>query len=57
MAAMVPPPLAPLHTSISQHDVQQVYVIKTRKYYCFYHMLCDKSMSLKLENIIVFTIY
>jgi hypothetical protein len=32
-------PLAPLHTTISQYAVQQVYVIKTKKYYCFYYLL------------------
>ncbi len=26
-------------TAISQHTAQQVYVIKTRKYYCFYYLL------------------
>ncbi len=32
--------LAPPHTAISQHDAQQgVYVLKTRKYYCFYYLL------------------
>jgi hypothetical protein len=30
--------LAP-HTAISQHAAQQVYVVKTRKYYCFYYLL------------------
>jgi hypothetical protein len=37
MAAMVPsaPPPAPPHTAISQHAARQVYVIKTREYYCF----------------------
>jgi hypothetical protein len=29
------PPPAPLHTTISQHAAQQVYVVKTREYYCF----------------------
>jgi hypothetical protein len=28
-------PPAPPHTTISQHAAQQVYVIKTREYYCF----------------------
>jgi hypothetical protein len=28
-----------LVTTISQHAVQQVYVIKTREYYCFYYLL------------------
>ncbi len=32
-------PPAPLHTTISQHAVQQVYVIKTREYYSFYYGL------------------
>ncbi len=27
---------APPHTTISQHAVRQIYVIKTREYYCFY---------------------
>jgi hypothetical protein len=31
--------LAPPHTIISQHAVQQVYVIKTREYYCFYYLV------------------
>ncbi len=30
---------APPHTAISQHAARQVYVIKTRKYYCFYYLL------------------
>ncbi len=33
------PPPASLHTTISQHDAQQFYVIKTRGYYCFYYLL------------------
>jgi hypothetical protein len=32
-------PPAPLHTTISQHAVQQVYAVKTREYYCFYYLL------------------
>jgi hypothetical protein len=31
--------LAPPHTTISQHDAQQVYVVKTRGYYCLYYLL------------------
>jgi hypothetical protein len=31
--------LAPPHAAISQHAAQQVYVVKTRKYYCFYYLL------------------
>ena len=31
--------LAPPHTTISQHAVRQVYVIKTREYYCVYYLL------------------
>jgi hypothetical protein len=31
-------PRAPPHTTISQHAGQQVYVIKTREYYCFYYV-------------------
>ncbi len=34
--ALIP---APPHTAISQHAVQQVYVVKTRIYYCFYYVL------------------
>ncbi len=30
---------APPHTAISQHVAQQVYVVKTRKYYCFNYLL------------------
>ncbi len=37
-AAMLPP-LAPLHTSISQHAVGQVYVIKAKEFYCCYYLL------------------
>jgi hypothetical protein len=33
------PPPATLYTTISQHDAQQVYVVKTRGYYCFYYLL------------------
>jgi hypothetical protein len=33
------PPLALPHTTSSQHDAQQVYVVKTRGYYCFYYLL------------------
>jgi hypothetical protein len=32
-------PPAPPHTIIGQHAVQQVYVVKTREYYCFYYLL------------------
>jgi hypothetical protein len=31
--------LALPHTAISQHAARQVYVVKTRKYYCFYYLL------------------
>ncbi len=34
-------PPAPLHTTISQHAGQQDYVIKTREYYCFYHVFIN----------------
>jgi hypothetical protein len=34
-----PPPPALPHTTISQHAAQQVYVVKSRKYYCFYYLL------------------
>ncbi len=30
---------APPRTAISQHAAQQVYVIKTRKKYCFYYLI------------------
>jgi hypothetical protein len=30
---------APPHTAMSHHAAQQVYVVKTRKYYCFYYLL------------------
>ncbi len=30
---------APPHTAISQHAARQVYVVKTREYYCFYYLL------------------
>ncbi len=32
-------PLAPPHETNSQHAAQQVYVVKTRKYTCFYYLL------------------
>jgi hypothetical protein len=32
-------PPAPLHTTISQHAAQPVYVVKTRECYCFYYLL------------------
>jgi len=32
-------PPAPPHTTISQHAVRQVYVVKTREYYCVYYLL------------------
>jgi hypothetical protein len=32
-------PPAPPHTRISQHAARQVYVVKTREYYCFCHLL------------------
>jgi hypothetical protein len=32
------PPLAPPHTTISQHAVQQVYVVKTKEYICYYYL-------------------
>ncbi len=31
--------LAPPHTTISQHAVRQVCVVKNREYYCFYYLL------------------
>ncbi len=37
--AMLPPPPAPPHTTISQHAARQIYVVKTREYYCFYYLL------------------
>jgi len=33
------PPPAPPHTIIIQHAAQQVYVVKTREYNCFYYLL------------------
>ena len=33
------PPPAPPHTTISQHDKGQVYIVKTGEYYCFYYLL------------------
>ncbi len=33
------PPLVPLHITISQHAVQQVYVVKTKEHYCCYYLL------------------
>jgi hypothetical protein len=33
------PPPTPPHTTIIQHDARQVYVVKTRGYYCFYYLL------------------
>ncbi len=32
-------PLAPPPTTINQHAAWQVYVVKTREYYCFYYLL------------------
>ncbi len=32
------PPPAPPHTTISQHAVQQVYVVKTKEYICYYYL-------------------
>jgi hypothetical protein len=32
-------PLAPPHTTISQHAVRQVYVVKTKEYICYYYLL------------------
>jgi len=34
-----PVPPAPPHTTISQHAVRQVYVVKTKEYICFYYLL------------------
>ncbi len=31
--------LAPPHTTIGQHAVQQVYVVKTKEYYCSYYYI------------------
>ena len=39
MALVLPSPPAPPHTTISQHAAQQVYVVKTRKKYCFYYLI------------------
>jgi len=33
------PPPAPPQTTISQHAAQQVYLVKTREYDCFYYLL------------------
>ncbi len=30
---------APPHTAISHYAVQQVYVVKTKEYYCFYYLI------------------
>jgi hypothetical protein len=29
----------PPHTTISQHAVRQVYVVKTKEYICYYYLL------------------
>ena len=31
--------LAPSHSTIIEHDMRQVYVVKTREYNCFYYLL------------------
>ncbi len=31
-------PLAPPNTTISQHAAREVYVVKSREYYCFYYV-------------------
>ncbi len=36
------PALAPCHSAIIQYDVQRVYVVKTREYYCFYFLLATQ---------------
>ncbi len=50
MAAMVPSPLAPPHKTISQHAAQQVYVTKTREYYCFYYVFISYFKARHIVN-------
>jgi hypothetical protein len=41
-------PLAPPHTTISQHAVLQVYVIKTREYYCFFYLFISNFKAQRI---------
>ncbi len=50
------PPPNTAQTAISQHAVRQVYVIKTRKYYCFYYLLAilrHKALSMRRACVFV----
>jgi hypothetical protein len=43
-------PLAPPHTTISHHAAQQVYVVKTREYYCFYYVFISYFEARRIVN-------
>jgi hypothetical protein len=43
-------PPSPPHTTISQHAAWQVYVVKTREYYCFYHVFISYFEAQHIDN-------
>ncbi len=43
-------PPAPPHTTISQHAARQVYVVKTREYYCFYYVFISFFKAIRIVN-------
>ncbi len=44
-------PPAPPHTTISQHAAQQVYVVQTREYYCFYYVFISYFKAQHIINV------
>jgi hypothetical protein len=50
-------PLAPPHTTISQHAARQVYVVKTREYYCFYYVFISHLKAQRIVNATCLSIY
>ncbi len=44
-------PPAPPYTTISQHAVQQVYVVKTREYCCFYYIFISYFKARRIVDV------
>jgi hypothetical protein len=49
-------PPAPSHTTISQHAAQQVYVIKTREYYCFYYLFISYFNTQRIVDVLCLSV-
>ncbi len=50
-------PPAPLHTTISQYAAQQVYVVKTRAYYCFYYVFITYIKAQCIVNTLCLSVW